>query len=71
MVPESQPVIALTHDPETVEDVAPALSEIREQAEGMAAARRAGATYSNWAAWQNRCTLATSMRSTVTTNGCF
>src|SRR5712671_1891990 len=29
--------VALTHDPETVEDVAPALSEVREQAEGMAA----------------------------------
>src|SRR3989440_4887556 len=29
--------VALTHDPETVEDVAPPLSEVREQAEGMAA----------------------------------
>src|SRR5713101_3910241 len=29
--------VQLTHDPETEEDVAPALSEVREQAEGMAA----------------------------------
>jgi oxaloacetate decarboxylase (Na+ extruding) subunit alpha len=35
--PAVQRAVALTHDPETVEDVAPALSEVREQAEGMAA----------------------------------
>ncbi|MGZ8716139.1 MAG: hypothetical protein ACXWYO_03410, partial [Gaiellaceae bacterium] len=32
-----QRAVALTHDPETQEDVAPALSEVRAQAEGMAA----------------------------------
>jgi oxaloacetate decarboxylase (Na+ extruding) subunit alpha len=35
--PAVQRAVALTHDPETVEDVAPALSEVRAQAEGMAA----------------------------------
>jgi oxaloacetate decarboxylase alpha subunit len=35
--PAVQRAVALTHDPDTVEDVAPALSEVREQAEGMAA----------------------------------
>jgi oxaloacetate decarboxylase alpha subunit len=35
--PAVQRAVALTHDPETQEDVAPALSEVREQAEGMAA----------------------------------
>src|SRR4051812_13497578 len=35
--PAVQRAVALTHDPETVEDVAPPLSEVREQAEGMAA----------------------------------
>jgi oxaloacetate decarboxylase alpha subunit len=35
--PAVKRAVALTHDPETQEDVAPALSEVREQAEGMAA----------------------------------
>ena len=35
--PAVQRAVALTHDPETQEDVAPALSQVREQAEGMAA----------------------------------
>jgi oxaloacetate decarboxylase (Na+ extruding) subunit alpha len=35
--PAVQRAVALTHDPDTQEDVAPALSEVREQAEGMAA----------------------------------
>src|SRR2546423_7357075 len=35
--PAVQRAVQLTHDPETEEDVAPPLSEVREQAEGMAA----------------------------------
>jgi oxaloacetate decarboxylase alpha subunit len=35
--PAVQRAVALTHDPETLEDIAPPLSEVREQAEGMAA----------------------------------
>ena len=35
--PAVQRAVALTHDPETQEDVAPRLSEVREHAEGMAA----------------------------------
>ncbi|HEX7525728.1 MAG TPA: hypothetical protein VF327_05435, partial [Gaiellaceae bacterium] len=35
--PGVQRAVALTHDPETQEDVAPPLSEVRAQAEGMAA----------------------------------
>ncbi len=35
--PALERVVQLTHDPETEEDVAPPLSEIRERAEGMAA----------------------------------
>src|SRR5205807_731298 len=36
-LPAVQRAVQLTHDPDTEEDVAPALSEVREQAEGMAA----------------------------------
>jgi oxaloacetate decarboxylase alpha subunit len=35
--PAVRRAVQLTHDPDTEEDVAPALSEVREQAEGMAA----------------------------------
>jgi oxaloacetate decarboxylase alpha subunit len=35
--PAVERAVALTHDPETQEEVAPALSDVREQAEGMAA----------------------------------
>ncbi len=35
--PAVKRAVALTHDPQTQEDVAPALSEVREQAEGIAA----------------------------------